>query len=93
MDATTLLANHANASRRTSVLTTDDDTISVRAKVFEGDDHTVLQIRAWLDELGHYMHVYFDATTGSLLVSTTGKQDQDAFDRAANELQRRGIRL
>jgi hypothetical protein len=93
MDATTLLAHHANGSRRTSVLTTDDDSVSVRAKVFEDDEHALLQIRAWIDPMNHYLHAYFDIGTGALLVSTTGTQDQDAYERAANELQRRGITL
>ena len=93
MDATTLLANHANGSRRTSVLTTDDESLSVRAKAFESDERAILQIRAWISDLGHYLHAYFDIGTGALLVSTTGTQDQDAYDRAANELKRRGINL
>jgi hypothetical protein len=93
MDATTLLANHANGSRRTSVLATDDESISVRAKVFEDDERTILQIRAWLEPMSHYLHAYFDAESGALLAATTGTQDQDAFDRAANELVRRGINL
>jgi hypothetical protein len=93
MDATTLLAHHANGSRRTSVLTTDDEAVSLRAKVFEDDERSILQVRAWLDTMSHYLHAYFDVETGALLVSTTGTQDQDAYDRAANELQRRGIRL
>lgn len=93
MDAKTLLANHANGSRRTSVLQTDDESVSVRAKVYEDDERTILQIRAWVADLGHYLHAYFDAETGALLVSTTGTQDQDAYERAANELTRRGISL
>jgi hypothetical protein len=91
VDATTLLAN--KGSRRTSVLSTEDEALSVRSKLFSGDEDAVLQLRIWLEPMGHYVHLYLDTRTGALLASTTGKQDQDAYDRGANELQRRGITL
>jgi hypothetical protein len=93
MDATTLLADRPDGSRRTAVLKTDDEGISVRAKSYEDDERIILQIRAWVEPLGHYLHAYFDADTGALIVSTTGKQDADAYTRAVTEMKRRGINL
>lgn len=93
MDATTLLADRVNGSKRTSVLKTDDETVSIRGRFFEDEDRSVLQIRAWVDALGYYLHAYFDGETGALIISTTGTQDGDAYERAAGELKRRGYDL
>jgi hypothetical protein len=97
MDAKTLLAHHAAGNRRRGVLNDDDTGTSIGAKMYSDDDNTLLQIRAWLpllgDGAGGWFHAYFDATTGALLASTTGTQDGDAYERAANELTRRGINL
>lgn len=92
MDATTLLADHVSAGKRTSVLKTDDG-VSIRARLFENDERSVLQVRAWVEPLGYYLHAYFDGETGALIVSTTGTQDADAYERAAGELKRRGYDL
>jgi hypothetical protein len=96
LDTTTLLADGSNGgrgNRRTAVLKLDDESFSVRAKLFEDDEHSVLQIRAWLDSIGHYQHVYVDTATGGVLAVTTGTQDGDAFERGKQELIRRGIEL
>ena len=93
MDAITLLADRVDGSRRTSVLKSDDEAVSVRAKLYEDDEKAVLQMRAWVDPLGHYLHAYFDVETGALLATTTGTQDADAYDRAKHELKRRGYDL
>jgi hypothetical protein len=65
----------------------------VRVKVYEDDEGTILQYRSWIDQLGLYHHTYIDATTGGVLVVTTGTQDVDAFERAKQELRRRNIDL
>ncbi len=97
MDVTSLLAQHVQGNRRRSTLTDDETGMSVAAKVFSDDEHTLLQIRAWLPDLadgaGRWFHAHFDAKTAALLVSTTGTQDQDAHERAVHELVRRGIYL
>jgi hypothetical protein len=93
MDATTLLADTPDGSRRTAVLKLDDESFSVRAKLLQDDDHSVIQYRAWFETLEHYHHVYVDAETGAVLAVTTGTQDGDAYERAKQELHRRGIDL
>ena len=93
MDATTLLADRVDGSRRTAVLKLDDESLSVRAKLYDDDATAILQVRAWIDSLGIYHHTYIDMETGGILVITTGTQDGDAFDRAKQELRRRGIDL
>jgi hypothetical protein len=97
MDTTTLLAARVNGSRRTAVLTSgEDERASVRAKLWEDDDNVLLQLRIHSYELGTglYQHVFIDlGGFGGVLVSTTGKTDDDAFTRAKAELERRGITL
>jgi hypothetical protein len=93
MDAITLLANKPDGSKRTAVLRLDDESYSVRSKLYQDDDRSIIQYRAWLDALGLYHHIYVEAETGAVLAVTTGTQDGDAYERAKQELHRRGIDL
>lgn len=93
MDTTTLLADRPDGSRRTAVLKLDDESYSVRAKLYHDDETTIVQVRSWLDSIGLYHHTYIDAESGGVLAITTGTQDHDAYDRAKQELRRRGIEM
>jgi hypothetical protein len=93
VDTTTLLAETPDGSRRTSVLKLDDDSISVRAKVYKDEEGRILQYRAYIDELDLYHHIFVDTSTGAVAAVTTGTQDGDAFERGKQELLRRGIDL
>jgi hypothetical protein len=77
----------------------DSDGHSVGGKVLTTQDataHKVLKITTTLPlaaPAGKWLHLYIDAETGALLVSTTGALDRDASKRAVDELARRGISL
>lgn len=87
-----LMAEHSNG-RRTSVLHTDDDELSIRAKVHYDDDGegALIRIRAYVAPEG-YIHIVVD-DRGRLAAFVTGGTDADAYERVKGELKRRGYDL
>ena len=83
-----LLADHVENGRRTSVLRSDEDTIRVRARLWfdeDGDDELV-HVRAEFSEFG-FIHLVIDQEA-ALVAKATGKTDGDAWERIRGELGR-----
>jgi hypothetical protein len=85
-----LLADHADDGRRTSVVKDDWGPWSMRVKTIEEDD-TYSQIRIEHVELG-FVHLVL-TSDGAIVAFATGRTDSDAWSRVQGELGRRGVVL
>jgi hypothetical protein len=88
-----LLADHPNGNKRRSVLHTDDERLSARAKVYfdEDEEEHLLRIRLFIDGFGAVQLMLTDR--GRMLAFITGRTDSDAYDRIRGELARKGVEL
>lgn len=87
-EAETLLADHVDGSRRTSILRSEDDTIRLRAKLMldESEYDDLLHLRAEFTERG-FVHVVIDQQA-RLCAKSSGKTDSDTWTRIEGELNR-----
>lgn len=86
-----LLADHVDGQRRTSVLKTDDGMWSMRVKLVDAGEHTYVQTRIGVYEVG-YAHLAL-RNDGAIVAIVTGATDADAWGRFQGEMRRRGIEL
>jgi hypothetical protein len=88
-----LLADHPNGPKRRSVLKTDDERFSARAKVHfdEDDEETLLRVRLYIEGFGAAQLVLSDHFR--IRANISGRTDADAFERVRGELARQGIEL
>lgn len=81
-----LLADHVQNGKRTSVLRSDDDSLRVRAKWMYDENEELIHIRAEFTAFG-FVHLVVDRSA-RLCVKATGKTDSDAWQRVEGELNR-----